>query len=255
MPHRRGQHREPAELLQVLDGVGQQPRREDHQQQADDGEEPGHIQPVAQPVDHECDGERTGQPDSRPAQRARRRGGKDDGQGKDYGLKPLAAYRLEGQQPQPPAGPAVQRGVDVSAQLLRQRARMVAHPERHVGQHGGGDHEGDGLEDRLHPRSVVAPDRLVGDRPARRGQDQRGTHSQEHVPEVLPLPDAVEVGEQDRDDHACLDTLAQENDERSQHQNLQPPSLAGAVQLGKAYLTYVWHGGGDGRLGPASGLP
>jgi hypothetical protein len=26
------------------------------------------------------------------------------------------------------------------------------------------------------------------------------------------------------------------------------------VQLGKAYLTYVWHGG-DGRLGPAFGLP
>ena len=99
---------------------------------------------------------------------------------------------------------------------------MPAHPERHVGQHGRGEQVGSGLEDRLHAGAVVAADRRVGHGSARGRQDERGCHADEHVTEMPPPPDAVEVGEQDRDDHAGLDALAQEDDERGEHPEVLP---------------------------------
>src|ERR1700739_2555134 len=63
MPHRRIEHWQPTELLEVLDRVGQQASGEHHQQHADDSEEPRQIEPVAKPVDHEGD---TPSPPPRP---------------------------------------------------------------------------------------------------------------------------------------------------------------------------------------------
>ena len=94
---------------------------------------------------------------------------------------------------------------------------MVAHPERHVGEHGRGDDVRGGLEDRLHPRAVVGLDGEVSGHAAARGEQQRRAHAEEHVPEVLPVPEPVQVREQDGDDHARLDALAKEDDQRCEH--------------------------------------
>src|ERR1039458_6191821 len=64
---------EPAHLLEVLHGVGQQSCGKDHQHDPDDGEELAQIEPVAEPVNHEGDRQRARQPDDRPDQRAARR--------------------------------------------------------------------------------------------------------------------------------------------------------------------------------------
>ncbi len=55
--------RQPAQLLQVLDRVDEQARREEHEQRADDREEPAQVHPMTELVDHEGDHERDGQPD------------------------------------------------------------------------------------------------------------------------------------------------------------------------------------------------
>jgi len=47
VPHGQVEHGQPAEFLEVLDGIGQQARREDHQQDADDGEELGQVELVS----------------------------------------------------------------------------------------------------------------------------------------------------------------------------------------------------------------
>src|SRR5579862_2967872 len=117
-------------------------------------------------------------------------------------------------------------------EFFGQRPGVRAHPEGHVGQHGRGDQVGDGLEDRLDARAVVAADRLVGGHSAGGGQDQGGAHPDEHVTEMLPPPNAVEVGEQDRDDHAGLNTLTQEDDERGEHARASVGALK--IQLGLA---------------------
>jgi hypothetical protein len=218
VPHRRVEHGQPAELLEIFHGVGEQSCGKDHQQHADDREEPRQVEPVTQPVDHEREGERASQSDRRTAQSACRRGGEDDRQGEDHRLKPFAADGLKCQQPQSPPGPAIERRVSASAQFPRQRPSVLAHPERHVGQHGRGDKEGGSLEDRLYARAVVAANSRVGHGPACGRHNQCRAHADEHVTEVLPPPDAVEVRQQDCDDHACFDALAQEDDERGEHQ-------------------------------------
>jgi hypothetical protein len=43
---------------------------------------------------------------------------------------------------------------------------------------------------------------------------------------VLTAPDAVQVGQQDRDDHAGFHTFSQEDDERGEHP--QPSSISGS---------------------------
>jgi hypothetical protein len=199
----------------VVCHVGDQAGGEDHEQHADDREEPGHREPVPEPVDHEGDGQRPGQPDRGPGHRGRGGGGEDDGQGEDHSLQALAPDRLERQQPQPPPGPPVERRVRARPKLLGQVPGVVAHPERHVGQDRRRHQEGAGLEDRLHPGAVVAADRLVGHHAAGPGQEQRRANADEDVAEVIAAADAVEVGQQDRDDHAGLDALPQEDDERS----------------------------------------
>jgi len=95
---------------------------------------------------------------------------------------------------------------------------VIAHPERHVGEHAGREQVGDGLEDRLAARAVVVANGRVDDHAGPGGQQQRGTHTEEHVTEMLAPTQSVQVGEQDRDDHARLDSLTQEDHERGEHE-------------------------------------
>ena len=94
---------------------------------------------------------------------------------------------------------------------------MVAHPERHVGEHDGGDQVGDRLEDGLGARSGIGLDRQIGGHAAGGDKDQGGGDAGEHVPEVPALPEPVEGGQQDRHDHARLDPLPEEDHEGRNH--------------------------------------
>ena len=173
VPHRRVQHREPAQLLQVLDGVGQEAGGKHHQEHADHREEPAQVQPVAQAVDHEGQPQRARQADRGTGQCPGRRGGEDDRQREDNGLQAFPAHCLEREQAEAPPRPAVEGCLGPSPQFRGQGPGVRAHPERHVREHGGRDQERGRLEDRLDARSVVAANRRVRRRTARARQYQR----------------------------------------------------------------------------------
>ena len=147
-------------------------------------------------------------------------GGEDDRQREDHRLQALAPNGLEGEQGQAGARAAGERGVRAGTEFPGQPARVSPHPERHVGQHDGGEQVGACLEDGLHIRAVVLADREVGGDPAARGERERRTNADEHVTEVPALPYPVEVGEQDRDDHARFDPFPHEDHEGRDHGQL-----------------------------------
>jgi hypothetical protein len=146
---------------------------------------------------------------------ARRR--EHDREGEDHGLEPLAPDGLEAEQAEPPARPPVERGLGARAELRGEPAGVAAHPEGHVREDGAGQQVGGGLEDRLGPRARIRLEEQVGGDATAEDQHHRGRDPGQDVAEVPALADLVEVGEEDRDDHAGLDPLAEEDDERGDH--------------------------------------
>src|SRR5260221_357101 len=92
-----------------------------------------------------------------------------------------------------------------------------AHPERNVGEDGGGEQVRHGLEDRLDSRARIGGDREVGRQPAGAGQEERGRHPGQDITEMPPLATAIQIGQPDRGDHARLKALTQEYAERGEH--------------------------------------
>jgi hypothetical protein len=100
---------------------------------------------------------------------------------------------------------------------------MSAHPKRHVREDHGGQQIGDGLEDRLGARTVVLLDGVVRDHATRAGEHEGRCHAEVDITEILPLAGAIEIREQDRDDHAGFHAFAQEDHQRRDHEH--PPRL------------------------------
>ena len=216
---------EPAQLLHVLDRIGQQPGGEDHQHHADDAEEQGQVEASPELEDDvgDAQGQRQAEygAEQQPVAPGRRRRlgrrGEDDGQCEHHGLDPLPSHRLEGQYAQPEAGLAVECLVGPALEVGGHGPAVRLHPERHVGQDHRGQQVGDGLEDGLDPRAVVLLDDQIGGDAAPEDERHGRTHAQEDVPEVPALADLVQVGEQDGHDHARLDALPEEDDEGGNH--------------------------------------
>ena len=94
---------------------------------------------------------------------------------------------------------------------------MIAHPEGHVREDHGGDQVRHRFEDGLDGGARVGVDREVGRHARCSGEDQGCADAGEDVDEVPALADPVEVGQQDRHDHAGLDPLPEKDHEGRYH--------------------------------------
>ena len=188
-------------LLQVVDAVGQHAGGHDDERGAGPGEERRQVDPqraaVEQVAEHHREREADRGADQRhPAAAGGLRGGPQD----HGGLQALAADREEGGAGHGP-GADRQGGVEASAQLARDRAGGLLHPQDHPGDEGDGD-------DRQRPAEQL----LLLERHVPRGEGDHGPEADADgdggddagpdVPELVAAAALDEVRHEDADDDA-----------------------------------------------------
>ena len=218
--------------MQGAHGVGDEPGRDEQDQDAGPAEEDAQVEFHAQRIDGVADD--GGEQEAEPGAERRRPAGilLEDGEQEEDRFQPLAHHGEEGEPDQCEALMLPgQRRIDAGLQFALDRARSLAHPEHHRGQHRGGDEPDDGLEQFLPALRQFAGDDVERG-PGRKtdGAGKGDADPQRRQPFAPPAPD--QIARDDADDQRGFHAFAQHDEERYDHGEPATMRVAGAAVRG-----------------------
>src|SRR5665648_701831 len=217
------------QLPQLTHAAQHEVRAEAEQDHVEHGEEHAHVETrtaavhgVAEPGGHGDAGQAAGQ--SRETAILANRG-----EEKQPGLQAFAHDQDEAQPEE--GGGASGRRRDLAAELAAQRVRAAAHPDDHPGEHGGRGEHGAGLERRCGSAfELGAGGEERGARRQTRGHG--GRDAQPDPATVLRVAGTGEHRQQEAEQQSGLETFAQRDEQREQHETPRANRETCAVSLG-----------------------